>query len=197
MYDFFEGTVASRTAETVVLDVSGVGYELLASRKTLDACPGTGGRVKLLAQLVVREDAMLLYGFGTAEEREMFRKLITVTRVGPKLALAILSVLAPTELAIAVMLSDIASLSRVPGIGKKAAERIILELREKVETNMGAAVPAPDGSAGNAAAEAIGALVSLGYSAGEAAQAVNRANAENGAGVEALVMAALKTLGPG
>jgi len=197
MYDFFEGAVASRTAETVVLNVSGVGYELLASRKTLESCPDTGGRVKLLAQLIVREDAMLLYGFGTAEEREMFRKLITVTRVGPKLALAILSVLAPTELAIAVMLSDIASLSRVPGIGKKAAERIILELREKVETNMGAAVPAPDGSAGNAAAEAIGALVSLGYSAGEAAQAVNRADAGDGAGVEALVMAALKTLGAG
>ena len=195
MYDFFEGVVASRSSETVVLNVSGVGYELFVSQKTLERCGEIGARIKLLAQLVVREDAMLLYGFASLEEREMFRKLIPVTRVGPKLAMGILSVLAPTELAIAVMMSDVSTLIRVSGVGKKVAERIVLELREKVEANMGSAIPAQSSAPGGVAAEAIGALVSLGYSAGEAAQAVNQSDVAEKDGVEALVLAALKRLG--
>ena len=195
MYEFFEGAVAAKTPEAIVLDVSGVGYGLFVSQKTLARCPRAGERAKLYAHLSVRDDAMLLYGFAAVEEREMFRKLIAVTRVGPKLALAILSILSPSDLAIAVMTGDTAALTTVSGIGKKAAERIVLELKEKVSHSLEAAgqdiVPA---GTGDAAQEALRALVSLGYSPSEAAAAVSQAE-EGAADVERIVLAALKKLG--
>ncbi|MFZ5975916.1 MAG: Holliday junction branch migration protein RuvA [Bacillota bacterium] len=195
MYDFFEGIVASKSPELLVINVSGVGYALFVSQKTLESCPHAGERVKILAHLLVREDAMTLYGFSSVEEREMFKKLIAVTRVGPKLALSILSILSPTDLAIAVMTGDMAALTQVPGIGKKAAERIVLELKEKVAESMNTAVTVEgQAGAGDAAAEAIHALVSLGYSSAEAARAVTQAGPES-MDVEKIVLTALKKLG--
>lgn len=195
MFDFFEGIVASKSPELLVINVSGVGYALFVSQKTLDSCPHAGERVKVFAHLSVREDAMLLYGFASVEEREMFKKLIAVTRVGPKLALSILSILSPTDLAIAVMTGDMAALTQVPGIGKKAAERIVLELKEKVAESMNTAVTVEgQAGAGDAAAEAIHALVSLGYSSAEAARAVTQAGTES-MDVEKIVLTALKKLG--
>lgn len=194
MYDFFEGIIASKSSEVLVINVSGVGYALFVSQKTLAGLPNTGERAKIFAYLSVREDAMLLYGFASIEEREMFKRLIAVTRVGPKLALGILSVLGPTELAIAVMTSDVSALTGVPGIGKKAAERIVLELREKVDESMGAVFPQGRAGAGDGAAEAINALVSLGYSSAEAARAVSQTET-CAAGVEEIVLKALRQLG--
>ena len=196
MFDFFEGIVASRSPESLVINVSGVGYELFASQKTLAQCPAAGERTTIFAQMSVREDAMLLYGFASREEREMFRKLIAVTRVGPKLALAILSVLGPTDLAIAVMLSDITALTSVPGIGKKAAERIVLELREKVSPGMAAPEQTQSGAAaGDASTEAMHALVSLGYSSAEAAKAVGSVKTADANNVEEIILLSLRSLG--
>ena len=195
MYDFFEGTVAAKTQEAVVLEVSGVGYELFVSKKTLARCPRAGERMKAFAHLSVRDDAMVLYGFASVEEREMFKKLIAVTRVGPKLALSILSIMGPSELAIAVMTGDVAALTAVPGIGKKAAERIVLELKEKVSHSLQEAGQGPVfAGAGDAAGEAVRALVSLGYSPSEAAAAVSKADQE-GSDAERIVLAALRKLG--
>lgn len=195
MYDFFEGAVASKSSDAVVLDVTGVGYVLYVSQKTLAKCPRAGERAKLYAYLSVRDDAMLLYGFASVEEREMFKKLIAVTRVGPKLALSILSILAPSDLAIAVMTGDTAALTTVPGIGKKAAERIVLELKEKVSHSLQeAGQDFVVAGTGDAAQEAVRALVSLGYTPAEAAAAVSQSG-EVAAEPERLLLAALKMLG--
>ena len=196
MFDFFEGIVASKSPEALVVNVSGVGYELFASQKTLAECPPAGERCTIYAQISVREDAMLLYGFASKEEREMFRKLIAITRVGPKLALSILSILRPTELAIAVMLSDITALTSVSGIGKKAAERIVLELREKVTPGMATAEQKQSGAGtGDAATEAMHALVSLGYSSAEAAKAVSSVKTKDAADAEEIILLSLRSLG--
>jgi holliday junction DNA helicase RuvA len=127
------GDVAVRRPDHVVIETAGgVGYRLAVSAETLRQVPGVGRRVSLHAHLVVRDDALALYGFATEEERELFLALIGVQSVGPKVALAVLSGGSPRELVAAVVAGDVARLQAVPGIGKRTAERIVVELREKV-----------------------------------------------------------------
>jgi Holliday junction DNA helicase RuvA len=130
------GSVAVRRSDHVVVDCGGVGYRLAVSGETLRQVPAVGKQVALHAHLVVRDDALALYGFATEEERELFLMLLGVQSVGPKVALAVLSGGPPRQLLAAVAAGDSARLQAVPGIGKRTAERIIVELREKVGTSL-------------------------------------------------------------
>ena len=177
MYAHIEGLVAEKSADGLVLDCGGVGYLLSVSRNTLAAAPAVGESMKCYTLLSVREDALELFGFATREEKRMFERLKSVGGVGPRMALLILSALPVRDLSIALVTGDIQALCRVPGIGKKIAQRLVLELRDKVEdeqltagTGTAPLAAAPD----QPASEAIQALMALGYGAGEAAQAVAR-----------------------
>jgi len=132
------GEVAVRRADHVVVLAGGVGYRLAVSAETLRKVPAVGGTVTLHSHLVVRDDALALYGFATEQERDLFLALIGVQSVGPKVALAVLSGGTPRELLTAVASGDVARLQAVPGIGKRTAERIVVELREKVEATFAA-----------------------------------------------------------
>jgi holliday junction DNA helicase RuvA len=132
MIALLEGTVAVRRADHVVVSCQGVGYRLAVSAETLRHVPGVGQRTEIHTHLIVRDDALLLYGFATEEERDLFLLLIGVQSVGPKMALAVLSGGTPRDLLSAVAAGDTARLQAAPGIGKRTAERIVVELREKV-----------------------------------------------------------------
>ena len=194
MYAHIEGLVAEKGADGLVLDCGGVGYLLSVSRNTLAAAPAVGESMKCYTLLSVREDALELFGFATREEKRMFERLKSVGGVGPRMALLILSALPVRDLSIALVTGDIQALCRVPGIGKKIAQRLVLELRDKVEdeqltagTGTAPLAAAPD----QPASEAIQALMALGYGAGEAAQAVARV-ADKAQAVDELVRLALK-----
>ena len=201
MYAFIKGQVAERRADGVVIETAGgVGYLLLASSQTL-ARLGAGEQVKLYTHFSVREDAMALYGFATKEEQQMFEKLVSVNGIGPKVALGILSALSVTDLAMAVVTDDASALTRAPGVGKKTAQRIILELKERIGQEQLAGVPqggslpqfaGPDGAVN----EAVQALLALGYQSAEAARAVNQVRQE-GQSVEQMILLALKSLDSG
>jgi holliday junction DNA helicase RuvA len=186
------GEVAAKGADGVVIDVGGVGFALDVSAVTLRDVPPVGERCVLYAHLNVREDALQLFGFSSEEERELFRLFIGVSKIGPKLALAALSCRRPPELKRALALGDVALFSSVPGIGKKTAERLILELREKVgdagalATETGAGAPfESDGSL----AVARAALMELGMALQEADRLL--ANADPEAPVETIIRRAL------
>jgi holliday junction DNA helicase RuvA len=162
------GILAAKQPPQIVIDVSGVGYEVDVPMSTFYALPATGERVQLMTHYVVREDAHLLFGFATNDERAAFRQLIKVTGIGPKVALAVLSGLSVAELNQAIMLQDVKRLTRVPGIGTKTAERLLLELRGKAVTGAGgSALPAPPSPAD----DVVNALLALGYNEKEAAGA--------------------------
>lgn len=187
------GTLIEATADSAVVDVNGVGYLVLASGKTLQALPATGGSVVLLTELQVREDSMTLFAFGSAAEREAFRQLTSVQGVGGRLALAILSILSPDELSRAVSAGDKAMIARASGVGPKLAQRIALELQGKLGLVAGVAAGAPVPK-GGAAADALSALANLGFKPAEASAAVAAANEELGpaASLDALVRLALR-----
>ena len=187
------GILAETSADTAIIDVGGVGYLVHASSRTLDSIGPVGGEVLILTELQVREDAWTLFGFGSAVERDSFRALTSVQGVGGRLALAILSVLAPDELARAVSQGDKAMIGRANGVGPKLAARIANELQGKLGiAGLGASL-APTPRAG-AAADAISALGNLGFKPAEASAAVNAAQDELGpdAGLDALVRMALR-----
>ncbi|MBV8500939.1 MAG: Holliday junction branch migration protein RuvA [Paucibacter sp.] len=162
------GILAEKTPPQILLDAQGVGYEVDVPMSTFFNLPGLGERVSLLTHLSIREDAHVLFGFLTAEERNTFRQLIKITGVGPKMALALLSGLSVKELAQAVSRQDGARLVKVPGIGKKTAERLLLELKGK----LGADLSTPVVVANDAQADILQALVALGYSEKEAGAAL-------------------------
>ena len=198
MITFIEGKVAEKNpGELVMMSAGGVGFSLLCSNATLSAAPGKGETWRCYSVMNVREDAIELFGFATKLEREMFRKLCTVTGVGAKTALGILSALPLRDLSVAIVTGDVNALSRAPGIGKKTAQRIVLELKDKVEQQdvsaPGAAAPvsAPVGSAQQ---EAQAALQALGYTAAEAARAVNLVR-DQATTVDQLIMLALRQMG--
>jgi len=159
------GKLAAKNPPQILVEVGGVGYELDVPMSTFYALPATGGAVSLFTHLVVREDAHLLYGFASAEERSVFRQLIRVSGIGPRIALSVLSGMSVGDLAQAVALQDAARLVRIPGIGKKTAERLLLELKGKLAE----AVGEPSTERG---ADVVTALVALGYSDKEALVAV-------------------------
>ncbi|MBL0144045.1 MAG: Holliday junction branch migration protein RuvA [Betaproteobacteria bacterium] len=161
------GTLVEKNPPQVVVLASGVGYEIDVPMSTFYNLPKTGEAVELLTHLVVREDAHLLFGFLTAGERTAFRQLLKVSGVGPKVALSVLSGLSVDDLAAAVASDDAARLTRVPGIGKKTAERLVLELRDKLPSTL----PAAKASAPHAS-DVLNALLSLGYNAREASIAI-------------------------
>jgi Holliday junction DNA helicase RuvA len=186
------GILAELTADGAVIDVGGVGYLVQMSGRTLDAVGPVGGEVLILTELQVREDAWTLFGFGSAVERDAFRALTSVQGVGGRLALAILSVLSPDELARAVSQSDKAMIGRASGVGPKLAARIANELQGKLGVvGLTGAAPAPRAGA---AADALSALANLGFKPAEASAAVNAAQDELGAdvGLDALVRLALR-----
>ena len=188
------GILAETTADHAVLDVGGVGYLVQASARTLSAIGPVGGQVMLLTEMQVREDSMTLFGFGSAGERDWFRLLISVQGVGGKVALAILSTLEADELSRAVSSGDKAMVARANGVGPKLAQRIVMELKDKIGgVTLGSAGSLPKAAAG-AAADAVSALANLGFKPAEAGAAVAAAEAElgEGASLDALVRLALK-----
>lgn len=196
------GTVDSHGEDFVILDVGGVGYVVQASSRTLQSLPKVGEPASLSIETQVREDAIRLFGFSTVLERDWFRILQSVQGVGSKVALAILSTLAPGELANAIALQDKATVGRAPGVGPKLAQRMVVELKDKVPAFASldpamAGVPALDVGRTGPLADAVSALVNLGYPQSQAAVAVAAAAKTLGGEPEAstLIRAALKEIG--
>ncbi len=163
-----QGRIATKMPPQLTVEVAGIGYELEAPMSTYFTLPPIGAEVRLLTHLVVREDAHVLYGFATEDERRLFRNLIKVSGVGPKIALALLSGISVEAFALCVQNQDIGSLTRVPGIGRKTAERLVVEMRDRVASPEISAGLSAQPTAASAEAEAFGALVALGYRPAEA-----------------------------
>ena len=197
MYAYLNGTVAEKGLNSLVIDVGGVGYLLSVSMNTLQETPPVGEQMKVYTHFAVREDAMELYGFATQEEKNMFTRLLTVSGIGPKVALSILGAMPLRDLTVAIVTGDITSLSRAPGVGKKTAQRLVLELKEKVDESDLSAAAVPAGSftpvQEDAAQEALAALQSLGYTAAEAAKAVSHVRGQSDSANE-LVRLALRNM---
>ncbi len=194
MYAYIRGIVTDISADRVVVEAAGVGYELFAGRKTLEKLI-QGEEAKLYTHLHLAEGVQALYGFYSQEEREMFRRLIGITRVGPKLAVSVLSVMEPSDVISAVITDNPAAFDPVQGMGRKMAQRVILELKEQVKD-----APLPAAKAGqpeihvaeNIRAEAVQALVALGYDGLTASRAVSAV--EEAGNVEELITKALRKL---
>jgi holliday junction DNA helicase RuvA len=182
------GLLAAKTPPQVLVDAGGVGYEIDVPMSSFYNLPGLGERITLLTHFVVREDAQLLYGFLTEEERSTFRLLIKISGVGPRTALSILSGLSVPELAAAVAQQQAGRLVKVPGIGKKTAERLLLELKGKLGPDLGV----PASVASDAQADIVQALVALGYNDRDAAAALKALPAD--IGVSDGIKQALKSL---
>lgn len=203
MYAYIKGTLEETTEDSVVVEAGGIGYNIKVSTATAELLPGVGNEVKIYTYTLVREDAFALFGFLTRDDLEIFKKLIAVNGIGPKGGLAILSVMSADALRFAVMAGDAKAIAKAPGIGAKTAERVILELRDKIsleDTLKGLGEPA--GAADNAAGaqggdnlmkrEAIEALVALGYAASDATAAVKKVEVTEDTTSETILKLALK-----
>ena len=194
------GTLAEKQPPHLIIDVNGVGYELEVPMTTLYRLPKVGEPVTVHTHLVVREDAHLLYGFAEKRERELFRELIRLNGVGPKLALALMSGLEVDELVRCVQAQDTSALVRVPGVGKKTAERLLVELKDRLKAwetspamfTLVSDGPLPVASASTAEADAVSALVSLGYKPQEASKAIAAIKDKAGLSSEELIRRSLK-----
>ena len=184
------GTLLGIEHQTALVDVGGVGYEIECPISTLCELPSVGQTVTLLTHFVVREDAQLLYGFLTHDDRESFRILIKISGVGPKLAIGVLSGLSGDELAAAVERDDVATLTRLPGIGKKTAERLLVELRGRM-TSLGRT---QSSNAVSPVEEAVLGLIALGYKEAEARKAINALPKDPEATPESLIRSSLKQM---
>ena len=198
MIAFIEGKVCEKSGNTLVLLSGGVGFQLSCSMNTIQAAPANGETMRCHTVLSVREDAMELFGFATLEEKRLFLSLTGVSGVGPKMALALLGAMPLRDLELAILMEDINALSRAPGIGKKTAQRIALELRDKVsQADIDHAPAAPAGAAAavssDAVSEALQALQALGYSAQEARAALNQVKGTADT-ANALISAALRAM---
>ena len=187
------GTLIEKNPPEVVVDVGGVGYEIAVPMSTFYHLPAIGERVSLHTQLIVREDAHLLYGFATFSERAAFSQLLKISGVGPKVALAVLSGLSVNDLASAIALQDAARLTRIPGIGKKTAERLLLELRDKFQS--AGAISSADSATASDSGDILNALIALGYNEREAQFAIKQMPA--GVAVADGIRQALKILSKG
>lgn len=201
MIAYIKGTVEDITEENVILDVHDIGYNIKISAGTAGRLPRVGQVVKLYTYTCVREDAFLLYGFLTRDELELFKLCITVSGIGPKGGLAILSVMDADSLRFAIMSGDVKALSKAPGVGKRTAERLILELKGKIsmeDTQVGREILGNGGELGVADTEqkreAIEALVSLGYGQAESMKAVNAIEGIENMDSGAVLKAALKKM---
>ena len=207
MISFLIGTLVEKSAPSLVLDVNGVGYDVQASLTTFSELPALGESVKLLTHFVVREDAQQLYGFANSHERRLFRSLIKVNGVGPKLALAILSGMDVIGFSRCILANDIKSLTQLPGVGKKTAERLVIEMKDRMqewqsaESRDGVADDAPEKENGSTAAthsvivaEAETALIALGYKPVEASKAITKVDMTSVSSAEDAIRAALQTM---
>ena len=178
MIGYLRGKLRSRSADRVVVDVGGVGYSVAISLNTFAEIDraASGTEIELEIHTHVREDALALYGFATAREKELFEKLIAVSGIGPRLAQVVLSGMAPDDLLAALAAGDVARLVRIPGVGKKTAERMVVELRDKVQA-LAAELPAAKPTT-RSDADLVEALVNLGYKANQAEAAVAAARKE-------------------
>ena len=186
MIAFLEGRVAEKSGGRVVIDVGGVGYEALVPASTLGKLPPLGKQAKLFTRLQSRDDAMILYGFASPEERSLFDLLVTVTGVGPKVALAFLSALTPETLRRAVASGDVAALTVVPGVGKKVAQRVVLDLKDR----LGGEVIVVEGPL----SDVREALLSLGLSPQEASEAMAGLPTDGERSVQDLLREALQSV---
>lgn len=187
MIAFLEGRVVEKAPDRVVLAVGGVGYDVLTPAQTLARLPGPGKTARLFTRLQIRDDAMLLYGFGSVDERSLFDDLVSVNGVGPKVALAVLSILTPDSLRRAVATADTASLGLVPGVGRKLAGRLVLELKDRIGLGGEAIVGGP-------LAEVREALLALGLSPQEARDALDSLAPDGDRPVEDLLREALRSV---
>jgi len=191
---FLRGRLAAKHPPALVIDVGGVGYELEAPMSTFYELPEVGAEVQLYTHLVVREDAHLLYGFASEAERRLFRDLLRVSGVGPKIGLALLSGMNVEAFLLCVESQDVESLVRVPGIGRKTAERLVVEMRDRIrafEEAPAAAARAAGGSSTGPAAEAFAAMVALGYRPVEVTRLLKRLDTQDLA-TEDIIREALK-----
>ena len=202
MITFLDGKLVSALPTQATVDVNGVGYEVFIPLSSYDKLPAVGQQIRILTHLAIREDAHILYGFMTVPERDLFRLLVNnVSGIGPKLALAVLSGMSVTNFKTAVVNSDIAAISKISGLGKKTAERIVLELKDKLgvaaawEAASAAHAPTPEQGQAN---EAVLALIALGYKQVDAHKAVRDLQTQGGAkSAEELVKLALKKMTAG
>ena len=193
-----QGKVIEKQAPDLLIDVQGVGYEVLVSLNTFFGVPAVGEAVTLHTHFVVREDVQQLYGFATQSERQLFRYLIKVNGVGPKMALAILSGMSANDFAICVHNNDIATLVKLPGVGKKTAERLLIEMRDKIGDVDATAAGSAAGSHGakpDICQEAESALIALGYKPTDAAKIISRVANESVSDAGELIRLALKSMG--
>ena len=173
MISYVKGILVKKSPTEIIVDVGGIGYDVNISVSTYEQLPEQGSEVTILTHHHIREDAQLLYGFATEQEREMFKMLIGVSGIGPKMAQTILSGIRPTELVRTISISAISNLTAIPGVGKKTAERLVLELRDKVAKMEGSdkIIDLPNSGA-SIRSEALTALISLGFSRDKAEQSL-------------------------
>lgn len=199
MISFIRGSLERRAETFIIIESGGIGYQVFVSPATLARLPQTGAEVKVYTYLDVKEGGISLYGFSSSEEQEMFHKLLTVSGVGPKGALGFLAQLTPQQLILAILSDDVKTLCQAPGVGRKTAQRVVLELKDKFRTEealeqgeMWQRELSPTGGT-DARFEAIDAMMALGYSRNEAGKAVNAIAAE-GMTTEDILKAALKKM---
>ena len=193
MIGFVRGKLVVKAPPHLTVDVGGVGYDIEAPMSTFYTLPAIGSEVRLLTHLVVREDAHILYGFGTQEERALFRNLLKVSQIGPKIALAILSGVSVEGFATLVKLQDSAALTKIPGVGRKTAERVLMEMRDRVDAlNEAALTGAMPMMPSSIEGEAWTALVALGYKPVEVT-AMLKPFAGQGGSAEDLIRRALQS----
>lgn len=201
MIAYVKGELAIIEEDKVIVEVNGIGYQIFMPVQAIGLLPNVGEEIRLHTYMHVKEDAMQLFGFLTKDDLKVFKLLITVSGIGPKGALSILSQLSPDDLRFAIMANDIKAIASAPGIGKKTAEKLIVELRDKLtieevlnrDTSVGE-VQRIDGYSNEMQAEAIQALVALGYGSTEATKAVKKVNVSESTTVETLLKDALKNM---
>ncbi len=197
MFAYLKGTVEEIKEDNLVIDVHDVGYNIKISSGTAQLLPPVGEEIKIYTYTLVREDMFCLYGFLTRDDLDIFKKLITVSGIGPKGGLSILSVMDSDSLRYAIVAGDAKAISKAPGIGARSAERIILELKDKIELpELGESADSAEvgGALNSMKQEAAEALASLGYSASDALRAINRVHDMDKMDTEGLLKAALKNI---
>lgn len=199
MIAYLKGELVKKGMTDITIEVSGIGYQVFVSASTLAKLPQSGEQIQIYTYMSVKDDGISLYGFSSQQENDMFLKLLTVGGIGPKSALGFLAQLTPQEIVMAILTDDIKTLSKAPGVGRKTAQRVILELKDKCKsedafgTDMPAMTDDVSSGIGGAKFEAIDAMTALGYSRSEAAKAVQAVAAE-GMDTQAILKAALKKM---
>ncbi len=193
MIYFLHGTLAAKTMDSAIVEVGGVGYQVVMSGRGLSRLGQVGDTVQVLTHLQVRDDALVLYGFCSQAEKDVFAKLVSVSSVGPKVALSVLSTYDPEDVIAAIVAQDLAAIQRVPGVGKKMASRIVLELKDSFATSGQEPLPGVSAQSASAKKGAVEALLSMGFTSEETELALKGAPAE--ADETGLLQYALRRLG--